>query len=149
MSAPLHDSVAAAVAELREQHERIRTAHDRLEQQSTTVTSKDRMITATVDSKQRLTALKLSGTRYRNLAPAELTTRIMEVVNSAQDESAGKSMAMIAELAPAEFGADLGAVFTGDLDLEGMFAEAIRTIRIPLFADDTELAAQKEARRDG
>ncbi len=136
MSSPLHNELESALAGLRAQHQRIRAAQDRIDAQTTTHTSKDRMVAATVDSRQRLTGLTLSGTRYRRLAPAELASRIVQAVAAAQEEAAGKSRNVLAELAPAGFGPGLADLVNGDLDIERIFDEAVQAASGPLFRDE-------------
>ena len=152
MSAHLHNEMESALAELRAQQARIRELHDRIENQCTTMRSKDRMITATVDNSNRLIELELSGSRYRSLAPAELAARIVETVRSAQDAAASTVKDVLTELIPGGFGPGLGALVNGDFDLDRMFDEAVRDAHGPLFADEVpEQAAsvQKAERRCG
>ncbi len=126
MSSPLFNQMENALADLREQQERIREAQERAEEETTTVSSKDRSISATVDHRQRLTGLRFSGTRYRTMAPAELANRIVELVRQAQDEASQKSIATYSAMAPAGFGAALTEMVNGEFDLDKMFDEAVR-----------------------
>jgi DNA-binding protein YbaB len=114
----------AALADLRAEQERIKEASDRMAKVTGSATSKDRMISATVDSQGRLVALKLAGTRYRQLSPKELTSRIVEIVRSAQDDSARAGMTMMRELMPA----GLGVPVDGDFDLDAMFDAAVTSM---------------------
>ncbi|MEV6229741.1 YbaB/EbfC family nucleoid-associated protein [Saccharopolyspora shandongensis] len=126
MSSPLFNEMEAAMAELRAQQAKIRDAQEQTQKETTSATSKDRMITVTVDHQQRLTAVRFDGTRYRSLAPAELANRIVELVREAQEDAAGKALAMFAQLAPTGFGSDIADVMGGDFDLDRMFDEAVR-----------------------
>ena len=96
-------------------------------------TSKDKMVTATVDSQGRLVGLTLKGTRYRQLAPAELTSRIVETVRAAQELAARESASMLAGLLPA----GLGMPLDGNFDLDAMFDAAVNAAAEPLFAKET------------
>lgn len=139
MSSPLFNQMENALADLREQQERIRQAQERAEQETTTVSSKDRSISATVDHRQRLTGLKFSGTRYRTMAPAELASKIVELVRQAQDEANQKSIAVYSAMAPAGFGSALTEMVNGEFDLDEMFDEAVREADgMADVADDVE-----------
>ncbi|MFI0469574.1 YbaB/EbfC family nucleoid-associated protein [Saccharopolyspora sp. 5N102] len=129
MSSPLFNEMEAAMAELRAQQDKIREAQEQAQKETTSATSKDRMITVTVDHQQRLTAVKFDGTRYRSLAPAELANRIVELVREAQEDAAGKALAMFAQLAPTGLGSGITDVMGGDFDLDRMFDEAVRQAR--------------------
>jgi YbaB/EbfC DNA-binding family len=132
MTNPLND-LDAALAGLRAEQTRIRAASDQMNAVTGSATSKDRMISATVDSRGRLVDLKLKGTRYRQLAPAELTARIAETVREAQDSAARTSAATLAGLIPPE----LGLPVDGEVDLDAMFEAALGAANLPIFDDDT------------
>ncbi|MDQ2589060.1 YbaB/EbfC family nucleoid-associated protein [Saccharothrix yanglingensis] len=123
MTTPLHNEMAAALAELREQQTRITEAVTRLKAAEVTATSDDRLLQATVDSQGRLTELKFTGRRWRDLAPKELAARLVDVVNRAQDKAAEQSAGMVAGLMPA--GMDLDALRAGAPGLDALFEAAI------------------------
>jgi hypothetical protein len=110
-----------ALADLRAEQARIMTATDQMTKLTGSATSKDRKITATVDSQGRLVDLKLTGTGYRRLAPAELTARIVETVRAAQDDAARASANALAGLLPD----GLGLPADGEFDLAAMFDAAV------------------------
>jgi len=139
MSTPLRQQLDAALANLRVQQTRIQAASEQLAKATATATSKDRAIEATVDSQGRLTALKLNGTGYRKLAPAELTARIVDTVRSAQDAAARQAADALTGLLPTDLGGGLGPGGSSDggWDIDAMFEAAARAVQEPLFADDT------------
>ncbi|PFG98344.1 intein [Saccharopolyspora erythraea NRRL 2338] len=146
----MFNDMEAALEELRAQQKRIKEAKEQAEKETTSFRTKDRMITATVDHKQRLTELKLSGSRYRSMAPDELASRIVEAVQSAQDEAAKKSTDAFAKLQPTASGFQLGDMFNGNFDLDRMFDEAVRMAEAPLFPEDAKKNAKnQEADTDG
>lgn len=110
-----------AIADLRVEQARIKEAGERMASVTGSATSTDRMVTATVDQGGRLTDLKLVGTRYRQLAPAELAGRIIETVRAAQEDAARESAERLAGLLPP----GLGLPADGDFDLEAMFDAAV------------------------
>lgn len=148
MSSPLYNEMEAALQDLRAQQANIRQAQQRLEAETTTVTTKDRMLTATVDHRQRLTGLKFSADRYRNLAPAELANRIVEVVQQAQQEAGDKSVSIFADLAPTGFGPGIPDMINGVFDLDRMFDDAVQEAGGPLFGEPGESTAATEQGRD-
>jgi YbaB/EbfC DNA-binding family len=125
MSNPPSFDLEHAITDLRAEQARIQAATDHMMTLTGSATSKDRMVTATVDSRGRLTDLKLVGTRYRQLAAAELTTRIVETIRAAQEDAARASAAALGGLLPD----GLGMPGEGDLDIEAMFEAAVTTAR--------------------
>lgn len=123
MFTPLHNEMAAAVAELRAQQERIGNAVSQIESATATATTEDRLIKATVDGRGRLTEIAFSGRRWRELAPKDLASRIVEVVTRAQDRAAENTAALMAELMPA--GIDLDQLQGSGPDLAAMFDAAV------------------------
>jgi len=101
---------------------------------TTSVTSKNRMVAATVDSSGRLVELAFKGNRYRNLPPAELSALVVETVAKAQQAASKEAMAAAADLIPEGFG--FPGLTGGDVDLDGMFDAAVRLAEQPVFADE-------------
>lgn len=110
-----------AIAELRAEQVKIQEAGERMNRLTGSATSADRMVTATVDSQGRLVDLKLAGGRYRKLAPAELTGRIVETVRAAQENAARQASDAFAGLLPPGLGMPVG----GEFDLDAMFDAAV------------------------
>ena len=140
MSQPAGDEMEAALASLRAQQERIQQAHGQIKAIFGTSTSKDRMVSATVDARGRLTDLRIAGSRYRQMAPAELSDRIVETVRSAQDQAAREALSMFSGLAPS----GMLSVLNGGFDFESMFDAAVETASEPLFADGGPMSAKRE-----
>jgi DNA-binding protein YbaB len=113
-----------AMADLRAEQARIQAATERMTSVSGSASSKDKMVTATVDGQGRLVELKLAGTRYRQLAAGELTARIVATVRSAQEEAARATASVLSGLLPA----GLGMPVDGELDLEAMFDAAVASM---------------------
>lgn len=137
MSQPFQEQMEAALADLRGQQTRIQSASRQLAQVTGKATSKDRAVEAVVDSQGKLTSLKLNGTGYRKLAPAELAARIVETVRTAQDAASREAFESLAGLMPTGFGGALGAAAPADgsWDIEAMFDAAARAVQEPLFTD--------------
>jgi DNA-binding protein YbaB len=135
MSAQLDQQMNDILANLRAQQARIQAASERLGNASATATSKDHTIEAVVDSRGRITTLKLKGTGYRKLAPAELADRIMDAIRSAQDAVARQATDALAGLLPTGLGLGFGEGVSpdGTCDLDAMFDAAVRAVRNPIF----------------
>ncbi len=138
MPTPMQGDLEAALAELRAGTARIREASDRMHAVTGTATTKDRMVSATVDSQGKLVDLTLKGTRYRQMAPAELTARIVETVREAQEQAARDSAEMLSGLLPPGLGMPVG----GDFDLDEMFEAAVSAAELPIF--DRKTAGSEE-----
>jgi DNA-binding protein YbaB len=114
----------AAIADLRAEHTRIQEVTDRMKSVTGSASSKDRMVTATVDGQGRLVDLTLAGNRYRQLAPGELASRIVATIRSAQDDAVRTTTGLLNEVLPPGLGLPVG----GDLDLDAMFDAAVASI---------------------
>jgi DNA-binding protein YbaB len=111
----------SAIAELRADQAKIQAADEQMNGLTGSASSTDRMVTATVDGQGRLVDLKLAGGRYRKLAPAELTGRIVETVRAAQENAARQASDAFAGLLPPGLGMPVG----GEFDLDAMFDAAV------------------------
>jgi DNA-binding protein YbaB len=122
MTAPMHDRLEAALTELREQQEKIKTFNAVQREQRTTILSKNRMVSATVNSSGRLVELAFKGNRYRNLAPAELASLVIETITRAQDAAEEKVRAAAGALLPTE-ARGFDGIFGKGLDIDAIFAD--------------------------
>lgn len=132
MSSPMQDQLQAALAELGEQRSRIREFQDGMLERRTSHTSKNRTVSATVDSGGRLVELSLRGNRWRSQSPAELTALIVETVSTAQRRAADEA----AELALGLMPAGLAEILDGPVDFEGMVERALRLADLPVLESD-------------
>ena len=130
MAFSLEDQIEQAAAELREQGERIRSFQAGLEQRSTTVVSKDRMVTVTVNGTGKLTALSIKGNRYRTMSSAELGNIVLETVNQALEKVAAETMATVNSLMPSGL-ATTGMGADGTVDVDELVKAAMEKINDP------------------
>ncbi|HVQ90339.1 MAG TPA: YbaB/EbfC family nucleoid-associated protein [Mycobacteriales bacterium] len=138
MSQTFQEQMEAALADLRGQQTRIQEASRQLAQITGKARSKDRAVEAVVDSQGKLTSLKLTGTAYRKLAPAELAARIVETVRTAQDAASQRAFESLGGLMPTGLGSALGAAAPaadGSWDIDAMFDAAARAVQEPLFTE--------------
>ncbi len=135
MSTPLRQQLNTILADMRTQQARIQAASERLGNATASATSKDRAIEAVVDNRGRVTALKLKGTGYRKLPPAELADRIADTIRSAQEAVARQTLDAMAGLLPTGLGLDFSEGMSPDAtpDLTAMFDRATRAVQENLF----------------
>jgi DNA-binding protein YbaB len=127
MFAPLHNEMTSALSELRAQQEKIADAVGRLQEVTTTSSTKDNMVSATVDGQGKLVELSFRGRRWRDLAPKELAAKIVEVVTDAQGKAFATTAGVMSDLVPA--GMDIERLREVGPDLESMFDDAIDEAR--------------------
>jgi DNA-binding protein YbaB len=138
MSTPLQDRLEAALENLRGQQAKVRAFQEEMKTRTTTVTSKNRMVVATVDATGVLTELAFKGNRYRTMPPAELGALVTETVSAAQKEAKDKAMTAAAELMPRGtglFGGQDPFGSGGGRDLDSMFKAAMDAGGIPVFEE--------------
>ena len=145
MTNPLRYDATSALAELRAQQAKIKAAGSALAIAETTATSKDKTIEATVNAQGRLLGLKFRGERYRDLAPAELANKVVEVVRQAQSDAATAAMAAFAGLLPGGM-PDLNT--EGGFDFDAMFDDAVEKAQQPMFPGD-EGVVEKDGEQRG
>lgn len=127
MFAPLHNEMTSALSELRAQQEKIAEAVGRLKEVTTTSSTKDNMVSATVDGQGKLVELSFRGRRWRDLAPKEFAAKIVEVVTDAQSKAFATTAGVMSDLVPA--GMDIERLREVGPDLESMFDDAIEEAR--------------------
>jgi DNA-binding protein YbaB len=130
MAFALDDQIERATAELREQGERIRNFQAGLQQQATTVVSKDRMVTVTVNGTGKVTELSIKGNRYRTMPAAELSNLVRETVNQALEKASAETMAAARALMPGDFGS-FGIGDDGTVDIDRLLKVAMDKVDDP------------------
>ncbi|MEV4629538.1 YbaB/EbfC family nucleoid-associated protein [Micromonospora sp. NPDC049523] len=76
----------AALETLAEERKRLGRMHERMAH-GTTITSKDRMLSVTINGRGEILKLTFANTRYRQMAPAELASLITETIAAARAET--------------------------------------------------------------
>ena len=135
MTAPIHNRLEAALTELRESQEKIRQFNTAQKEQRTTILSKNRMVSVTVDSGGRLTDLMFKGNRYRNLAPAELASVVKETITRAQVAAEQAVREAASGLLPGD-SRGFDGLFGKGLGFDEMFDEAVKLAGQPIFVDE-------------
>jgi DNA-binding protein YbaB len=123
MFSPLHNEMTEAMRDLRAKQEQITTVFGTLQETTTSASTKDHSIKATVDGQGRLTELAFNGQRWREMAPKELGAKIVEVVADAQQQAATSVNELMAGLVPD--GLDLERLREVGPDLDAMIDSAV------------------------
>ena len=80
MSAQPHESFEEAVNELRRSQERLQSLRGELQSKATKVTSKDGLVTVTLDGSSEVTSISFNTAKFRRMAPAELGAVLVETI---------------------------------------------------------------------
>lgn len=126
MFSSFENQMTEAMRELRDKQGEIASALGKLNEATATASSKDRMLTATVDGQGKLTELAFNGKRWREMAPKELGAKIVEVVAEAQEQAALRTSELMGGLVPTGF--DLDQLRTVGPDLETMIDDAVADV---------------------
>ncbi len=124
MTADTNFSLTEAIAELRRQQERLETASTRLREVKSKVTSKDGMITVTLDGQGELTAIAFNTAKFRRMAPAELGAALVETIGKARAQAREQVVSAYRSFIPEGLG--LEDMLSGKANLGGMFDDAVR-----------------------
>lgn len=112
----MREQMETDLARLQTTMRELEDASANLESATEEVTAKNRLVTATVDATGRLTELKFHTDGYRSMAPAELSSALVEVIDRAQRQMAERVAGVYDSFAPE--GIDTAAVMRGEVDVE-------------------------------
>lgn len=127
MVASLHDQLDEAVRELRAFQARMLETREEMRRTSVAVRSKDRSLTVTLGARGEVRGIAFHGGSYRAMAPAELSAVLVETLNAAHSELAGKVRSAFRE--HQDFGRKLRESMTGGSELDGFLAPLAELIR--------------------
>ncbi|MEV0135000.1 YbaB/EbfC family nucleoid-associated protein [Dactylosporangium sp. NPDC050688] len=130
MTIPLHNQVEHAMAQLRATQDALDAVQRELSETTTSSTSRNRAVTVTVDGRGEITAITFPTGAHRSMAPAELGELLVETIREARQAASQTAVSLFTPLMPS--GTNLGALLDGDLDLDGMIAEALQAATAPL-----------------
>ncbi|MEV4560475.1 YbaB/EbfC family nucleoid-associated protein [Kitasatospora sp. NPDC049285] len=145
MNLDVEGRIEAAMAVMREQQQKMAAAKAELDKVTTTVTSKDRLVSVTVGPQGQVTSIKFLNTAYQSMAPAELSAALVTVLNEARGRMGEKVTRRISQFsnvgqlvqAAAGFGDDLPA------DLEELM-KPLRAMRPGFEAEEAEAKRTKQ-----
>jgi DNA-binding protein YbaB len=138
MSAQPHESFQDAVDELRRSQERLRSLRGEMQSKATKVTSKDGMVTVTLDGKSEVTSITFNTAKFRRMAPAELSAVLVETISRARSE--GRSRVIDAYKSMFPKGMDIDGIMTGKFNTDKIFDDAVRQAEAIMAGGQTRLA---------
>ncbi|MFD2420680.1 YbaB/EbfC family nucleoid-associated protein [Amycolatopsis pigmentata] len=117
-NAALAEATEAAMRTFEGEQRKLADLQQKMEEDSSTVRSKDRSLSMTFDGRGELTGMKFHGTKFRSMAPAELAHLIVETVRAGRtqylekiSENAGTSALLGVDFADLATGrADAGKI---------------------------------------
>lgn len=112
------------VAEMYRTQERLRAVRSRLQEKPVKVTSKDGMITVTLDGRGELTSIAFGTAKFRRMAPAELGAALVAAIRQARAESRTRIVDAYQPFLPA--GMDLEKIMSGEFSMTGVLDAAKR-----------------------
>jgi DNA-binding protein YbaB len=110
-------SFAEIFAELGRQQAEFTAMRERVNAVSVTVTSAKRILTVTAGASGEITKLKFNGSGYRDMAPAELSTLVLETIQKARSGVAGKVKEAVGTFT-GPGGLTMDDIRSGDIDLK-------------------------------
>lgn len=120
MTSNYSEQISQAMARLREQQEHMAESTAALQSATASATSKDRLVTAKVGPQGQVLSLAFHNTGYRDMAPAELSAVLVDVLNRARadmGEQISTAMKSFAGLGDA-----LRVSMTGGTELDELLA---------------------------
>ncbi|WP_051797185.1 YbaB/EbfC family nucleoid-associated protein [Catenuloplanes japonicus] len=138
MTGPLHNQIEEAYAELERQREELAEVQSGLGDLQTTVTSKNRALSVTVNSQGRLTSIVFPSNAYRTMAGAELAGLLIDTIEQARTDAMHALVGRFESIMPS--GLPMLDLFTGDsesggIDLDAMVREAVAFADRPLMRE--------------
>lgn len=144
MSEQPHESFQAALDQLRRSQEHLRSVSSELQKNATKITSKDGMVTVTLDGRGEVASIAFNTAKFRKMAPAELGAVLVETITRARGESRTRVINAYRSLFPA--GIDIDAIMAGKFDTDKIFDDAVRRADA-LKADQPRAVPDGAARR--
>ncbi|MDG4795734.1 YbaB/EbfC family nucleoid-associated protein [Micromonospora sp. WMMD1082] len=133
MTTPLHNQIEQAYAEFSRQREALSALAAESERAETTVTSKNRAISVTVNGRAAVTSIRFPISAYRTMPAAELGNLIVETIEAARTQAANEAMERYRSSLP-EALSDMDP-HNGGLDVEAMFSRAARMMNDDRLGD--------------
>jgi DNA-binding protein YbaB len=124
MSAEMHDIVEKAAKDLRRTQTRLKAIRKKLDGTVTKVSSRDRMVTVTINQSGGMESIEFNSQKFRRMAPAELGSVLVETIRQAQAQSRERLLRAYQPLLPDHLGAR--DFMAGKTDLDQVFEDAMR-----------------------
>lgn len=122
MTTPLHNSLEESYAELVNQREALNDMQHRLAEVGTTVTSKNRAVSVTLDGQGKVSEIKFLTSGYRSMAPTELGALLVSTIADARAAVNNQIAEILQEVMPGTVVLD---ALNGDFDVNSVMDKAI------------------------
>jgi YbaB/EbfC DNA-binding family protein len=137
----------AALSSLDRERQKLTEVTNMIDEESTTVRSKDRSVSMDFDGRGEITAITFHGTKYRTMAPAELSHLLLETIRAGRAQCLQKvADAMGEDFMPGISFADLA---TGKMDAEDIFQKLVSPFLGDEAADGILGRSQKDTQGGG
>jgi DNA-binding protein YbaB len=117
-----HQAFENAMAELTRTQERLTALRDTMAAKPYKATSKDGMVTVTLDQRGDIKDIKFNTAKFRRMAPAELSAALVEVLNKARAEGRAELLKAYKPFLPP--GMDIEKMMAGKVDVNGILNSA-------------------------
>ncbi|MEV4759505.1 YbaB/EbfC family nucleoid-associated protein [Micromonospora sp. NPDC049559] len=124
MTSPLENRIEQAMAEFERHKASVADFEARVADSRTTVTTKNRALSVTVNAQGELVEVKFPTGAYRTMAPAELAGLLVDAVRDAQLQARQQAAQLLQALLPA--GVPVLDMLTGPVDFDATMDEITR-----------------------
>lgn len=119
----LEEANEAALASLEREQRKLAEVTKTMSEGSTTVRAKDRSLTIDFDGRGEITAINFQGTKYRGMAPAELSHVLLETIRTGRAQCLQKlTEVMGQDLLP---GVNFGDLASGKMNAEEILEKVV------------------------
>jgi DNA-binding protein YbaB len=140
-----HRAFDKAMEEMQRTQERMSEVREKFERKPIKVTTKDGMITITLDPRGDVTSIVFNTQKWRRMAPAELGSVLVEAINKARAEGRAQLADAYKQFLPE--GLDLQKLMSGQLSTDGIFESARRQSEQIMSAVQPVVPAARTARK--
>ncbi len=119
----LEEANEAALASLEREQRKLADITKTMAEEATSVKAKDRSLTVDFDGRGEITAIAFHGTKYRNMAPAELSHVLLDTIRTGRAQCVQKlTEAMGQDILPGVNFADLA---TGKMNADEILEKVV------------------------
>jgi DNA-binding protein YbaB len=119
-----HLAFEKAMEDLQRSHERLSAVREKLQRKPIKVTTKDGMISITLDARGDVTSIVFNTQKWRRMAPAELGSVLVEAITQARADGRAQIAEAYGPFLPE--GLDVQKIMSGQFSPDGIFESARR-----------------------
>ena len=140
-----HKAFEKAMEELQRTQERLKSVRQKLQSKPIKVTSKDGMISITLDAAGEVTSIVFNTQKWRRMAPAELGSVLVEAITRAREQGRAKLVEAYGPLLPE--GLDPAKIMSGKFSVDSIFESARRRSEQIMAGSPPAVPAGTQARK--